>query len=39
MTGWWCFDGEMVPSARRRDWSRVDAVDNRGALVAPFIRP
>jgi hypothetical protein len=19
--GWWCFDGEMVPGTRRRDWN------------------
>jgi hypothetical protein len=34
--GRWCSDGEMVPRARR-DWSRVDAVDNEDALVTPFI--
>jgi hypothetical protein len=35
----WCFDGEMVSGVRRRDWSQVGAVDNKGALVAPFIGP
>jgi hypothetical protein len=35
----WCFDGEMVSGVRRRDWSQVGAVDNEGALVAPFIGP
>jgi hypothetical protein len=35
--GKWCSDGEMVPGVRRRDWSWVGMVDNRGALVAPFI--
>jgi hypothetical protein len=30
---WWCFDGKMVLSVRRRDWSQVGAVDNVGAFI------
>jgi hypothetical protein len=26
--GRWCSNEEMVPDVRRRDWSRVGAVDN-----------
>jgi hypothetical protein len=34
---WCCFDGEMVLDVRKRDWSRVDAVDNVSALITYFI--
>jgi hypothetical protein len=37
--GRWCSDGKMVLGTRRREWSRVGAVDNGAALVAPFIGP
>jgi hypothetical protein len=33
----WCFDGEMVPGVRCRDWSRMGVVDNGDALIMPFI--
>jgi hypothetical protein len=35
--GQWCSDGEMVPDARRRDWSWVSVMDNVGALIVPYI--
>jgi hypothetical protein len=35
----WCFDGEMVLGVRRRVGVGVGAMDNEGALVAPFIGP
>jgi hypothetical protein len=37
--GWWCSDGEIILGVRRRDWSRVSAVDNGGALITSFIKP
>jgi hypothetical protein len=36
---WWCSDGEIVLGTRMRDWSRVGALDNGSALVAPFMGP
>jgi hypothetical protein len=35
--GRWCSDGEMVPSVRRRDWSRGGCSRSWGALVTLFI--
>jgi hypothetical protein len=35
----WCSDGEMILSTRMRYWSRGGAMDNRDALVVPFIEP
>jgi hypothetical protein len=37
--GRWCFDGDMVSGARRRDWSQGGVVENEGALIASFIGP